>query len=70
MQVGSIQIASSKSRLQEMTRGCAMAKCFGVEFEEISPQDIKDRWPLTDVSDIHRGFFFPNDGRANPTDIT
>ncbi len=70
MQVGSIQIASSKSRLQEMTRGCAMAKCFGVEFEEISPQDIKDRWPLADVSDIHCGFFFPNDGRANPTDTT
>ena len=70
MQVGSIQIASSKSRLQEMVRGCAMAKCFGVPFEEVSPQEIKEIWPLADVGDIHCGFFFPNDCRANPTDTT
>ncbi len=70
MQVGSIQLASSKVRLQEMRRGCAMAKCFGVEFEEISPQQIRDTWPLAHTEDLHCGFFFPNDGRANPTDTT
>ncbi len=70
MQVGSIQIASSKERLQEMRRGCAMAKCFGVEHEEISAREIKEIWPLADVTDIHCGFLFPNDGRANPTDVT
>lgn len=70
MQIGSIQIASSKERLQEMRRGCAMAKCFNVEYEEISPAQIKEIWPLAETNDIHCGFLFPNDGRANPTDAT
>ena len=70
MQIGSIQIASSKERLQEMRRGCAMAKCFGVEYEEVSPAEIKDLWPLIETDDIICGFLFPNDGRANPTDAT
>lgn len=70
MQIGSIQLAASDARLQEMRRGCAMARCFGVNFEEISPQQIQDIWPLADVSDIKAGFLFPDDGRANPTDTT
>ena len=70
MQIGSIQIAGSRARMQEMRRGCAMAKCFDVDYEELSPQQIKDIWPLAAVDDIHCGFLFPNDGRANPTDAT
>ena len=70
MQVGSIQLASSKERLQEMRRGCAMARCFDVEYQEISPQEVKDIWPLAEVEDLYCGFLFPNDGRANPTDVT
>jgi 4-methylaminobutanoate oxidase (formaldehyde-forming) len=70
MQIGSVQLASSKERLQEMRRGCAMAKCFGVEFEEVSPSDVKKLWPLAYTDDLECGFLFPNDGRANPTDAT
>ena len=70
MQIGSIQLASSKDRLQEMQRGCAMAKCFDVEYQEISPQEVREIWPLAHVDDLYCGFLFPNDGRANPTDTT
>ena len=68
--IGSIQIASNSARLEEMRRGCAMARSFGVSSYEITAQQIKERWPLAQVDDIHAGFFFPNDGRTNPTDTT
>ncbi len=69
-QVGSIQIASSPERLQEMQRGCDLARCFDVEVEEVSAADIQKMWPLAETSDIISGFYFPNDGRTNPTDTT
>jgi 4-methylaminobutanoate oxidase (formaldehyde-forming) len=27
-------------------------------------------WPLADVSDLKAAFYFPNDARVNPTDVT
>ena len=68
--IGSIQLAGSKALLEEMRRGCAMARSFGVTSHEIKPEEILEQWPLADVSDVEAGFFFPNDGRTNPTDTT
>jgi 4-methylaminobutanoate oxidase (formaldehyde-forming) len=70
IRIGSIQIASSEALLEEMRRGCAMARTFDVTSLEIKPEEIKERWPLAEVGDVHAGFFFPNDGRTNPTDST
>lgn len=70
MGIGSIQIAGTEARLEEMRRGCDMAHCFGVESHEISPREVQEFWPLADLSDVMAGFYFPNDGRANPTDAT
>jgi len=70
MGIGSIQIASCEVRLEEMLRGCDMAECFGVEYQRITPDEIQEMWPLADVSDALAGFYFPNDGRTNPTDTT
>ncbi len=67
---GSIQIAETPEKAIEMRRGTALARVFGVENEEISAAQMKEMWPLADVSDVHAGFYFPNDGRANPTDVT
>ncbi|PCI52793.1 MAG: FAD-dependent oxidoreductase [Alphaproteobacteria bacterium] len=68
--IGSLQIACDEARLEEMRRGCAMAKIFGVTSQEIKPEEVKEKWPLADVSDIQAGFYFPDDGRTNPTDTT
>ncbi len=67
---GSIQIAESAEKAIEMRRGTALARVFGVENEEISAAQMKEMWPLAEVSDVHAAFYFPNDGRANPTDVT
>jgi heterotetrameric sarcosine oxidase gamma subunit len=66
---GSIQLAMTDDKAHEMRRGCAMARCFGVENHEISPADVQAMWPLADVSDVKAAFHFPNDARANPADV-
>lgn len=68
--IGSIQVASSVERVEEMRRGCDVAASFGVESQEISPSEVQALWPMANVDDVLAGFHFPHDGRANPTDTT
>ena len=67
---GSIQLAMTADKAQEMRRGMHMAASFGVEAHEISPAEVKNMWPLADASDLKAAFYFPNDARVNPTDVT
>ncbi len=68
--VGYIQAASSASRLRMLRKNAAFARSMGIEVQEISPTEFKDLWPLADPSGISAGFYFPDDGRANPVDAT
>ena len=67
---GSIQLAITSDKAEEMRRGLNIARCFGVEGHEIAPSEVKSMWPLADVSDLAAAFYFPGDARANPTDVT
>jgi glycine cleavage system aminomethyltransferase T/glycine/D-amino acid oxidase-like deaminating enzyme len=67
---GSIQLALTEAKVEEMRRGSLAAKCFGVECHEISVGEVRKLWPLADVSDVRAAFHFPNDGRINPADVT
>ena len=69
-QRGSIAIATTRERLEELQRGASMAKTFGLEIHSVGPSDIKERWPLLDVSDVVGGVFIPRDGQVNPVDVT
>src|SRR5450755_708994 len=67
---GSIQLAMTADKAEEMRRGIHMAKCFGVEAHEITAAEVKNIWPLADVGDLEAAFHFPTDARVNPTDVT
>jgi 4-methylaminobutanoate oxidase (formaldehyde-forming) len=67
---GSIQLAKSADKAEEMRRGLLMATSFGVEAYEISPAEVKKHWPLAQVEDLKAAFYFPRDGRINPADVT
>src|SRR5580692_1987553 len=67
---GSIQLAMTADKAEEMRRGVYAAGCFGVEAHEISAAEVKTLWPLAHVGDLEAAFYFPNDGRVNPTDVT
>jgi 4-methylaminobutanoate oxidase (formaldehyde-forming) len=70
IQCGSIQIAESEEKACEMRRGCAMASVFDVESHEITTAELAEYWPLAKIDDVNAAFYFPHDGRVNPTDVT
>ncbi len=69
-EIGYLQLACTPEWLEERRRLAVAARRLGVNYQEISPAEVKDMWPLADTSDILAGFFTPEDGRANPVDFT
>ena len=69
-QNGSITVALTDARLEELRRGAAMARAFGVEIDEISAAEIASKYPGLNVSDAKGGVYLDKDGQADPVNIT
>ena len=69
-QVGSVAVAASGARLEELKRGASMARCFGLEVEILSPGAARERWPLLSINDVVGAVYLPKDARTNPVDTT
>jgi glycine cleavage system aminomethyltransferase T/glycine/D-amino acid oxidase-like deaminating enzyme len=69
-QCGSISIATNNERFEELKRNASMAKVFGLPVNVISREEIKQRYPLINDSDILGGVHIPSDGYGNAVDIT
>ena len=67
--VGSITSALTQERLEEIYRQASMARAFGVEVEEISPSEIKDKYPHLNIDGVAGGVFLPLDGQGDPSNI-
>ncbi|WP_425039862.1 GcvT family protein [Primorskyibacter sp. S187A] len=66
---GSITAALTSERLEELRRSAAMARAFGVEIEEISPNEIKERYEHLNIEDVTGGVYLPLDGQGDPANI-
>ena len=69
-QNGSISVAKTPQRFEELKRGASMGKNFGLAIELLCPAEIHERWPLLEVGDLVGGVFLPKDGQTNPVDTT
>jgi len=69
-QVGSVAVAASEARFEELKRGASMARCFGLEVQVLSPGAARERWPLLSTDGLVGAVFLPKDGRTNPVDTT
>ncbi|MEL0438280.1 GcvT family protein [Phycobacter sp. K97] len=68
--VGYLQIANNEERVHEMRRLAPFMRRHGINIHEISPKETADLFPIGDMSDVLAGFYIPEDGRANPVDVT
>ncbi len=68
-QCGSISVALTNERLEELHRSASMARAFGVDVEEISPQEIKNRYEHVNLDGVTGGVWLPLDGQADPSNI-
>jgi 4-methylaminobutanoate oxidase (formaldehyde-forming) len=66
---GSITVALSEERREEILRQASMARAFGVEVEEISPSELKTRYPHVNVDDVKAAVYLDKDGQGDPANI-
>ncbi|PWG16282.1 GcvT family protein [Salibaculum griseiflavum] len=67
--VGSITVALTDERREELHRSAAMARAFGVEIEEIDPAEIKARYEHLNIDGVTGGVYLPRDGQGDPANI-
>ncbi|MEO1139844.1 MAG: FAD-dependent oxidoreductase [Pseudomonadota bacterium] len=66
---GSITVALTDERREEIYRQAGMARAFGVDVEEISSNEVKDRYPHLNVGDVTGAVYLDKDGQGDPANI-
>ncbi|PRY83353.1 GcvT family protein [Donghicola tyrosinivorans] len=68
-QCGSITVALTEERREEIFRQAALARAFGVDVNELSPSEVSARYPHLNIEDVVAGVHLPLDGQADPGNI-
>jgi glycine/D-amino acid oxidase-like deaminating enzyme len=68
-QVGSITVALTDERKQEIYRQASMARAFDVDVREISPAEVKQMYPHLNTGDVVGAVHLPLDGQCDPANI-
>jgi glycine cleavage system T protein len=69
-EVGSLRLASSKERLEEITRQAGWAKTFGLPLELVSAGEAQERFPPLTTEGVLGAAFLPTDGYVDPSQLT
>lgn len=67
---GSLNVARTAERWTIYQRQAAMARSFGVEVEMLTPEEAGRLYPILRTDDLQGALWFPEDGKANPVDLT
>jgi glycine cleavage system aminomethyltransferase T/glycine/D-amino acid oxidase-like deaminating enzyme len=67
--VGSITIALTSERMEELKRSAAMARAFGVDITEISAAEVGEKYPHLNLDGVVGGVYLPKDGQGDPGNI-
>ena len=68
-QVGSISVALTAARHEELLRQATVARIFDVEVHEISPSEAKARYPHLNIDGVVGAVALPLDGQCDPANI-
>jgi 4-methylaminobutanoate oxidase (formaldehyde-forming) len=68
-EVGSIRLASSGERMEELERQAGWAKTFGLPMELITATEAQDRFPLMSTDGVLGGVWLPTDGWLDPSGL-
>jgi glycine cleavage system T protein len=69
-QVGSLRLASSPARMEELRRQAAVAKASGLDVEVIGPRDAVKLFPIMSDRGLVGALHIPGDGRIDPSNLT
>jgi len=69
-EVGSLRLASSEERMEELTRQAGWAKTFGLPLELISAEDAQRLFPPMTTDGVVGAAYLPTDGYIDPSQLT
>jgi 4-methylaminobutanoate oxidase (formaldehyde-forming) len=69
-EVGSLRLASSEERLEEISRQAGWAKTFGLPLELISPAEAQALFPPLSLDGVLGAAYLPTDGYIDPSQLT
>jgi 4-methylaminobutanoate oxidase (formaldehyde-forming) len=67
---GSVSLATTAARFEELKRSASMAKVFGLPVNVVSPAEIAALYPIANLDGVLGGIHIPSDGYANAVDVT
>ena len=68
--VSNIRLASTKDRMDEYFQYAGVAQTIGVDVKFLTPDQVKEIWPLCNTSDLIGAIQHPEDGYIQPADLT
>ena len=66
---GSITVALTEERREEIYRQAAMARAFGVDVEEISAAEVKAKYEHLNIEGVTGAVYLDKDGQGDPANI-
>ena len=69
-EVGSLRLASSEERMEELARQAGWAKTFGLPLELISAQEAERLFPPMSADGVRGAAYLPTDGYIDPSQLT
>ena len=66
-QTGSVTVARTEGRMDELRRILSLGRSYGIEIETITPREAGEKWPLMSTDGVVGGLFIPKDGQTIPT---
>ena len=69
-EVGSLRLASSEERMEELSRQAGWAKTFGLPLELISSAEAQELFPPMSTDGVLGAAYLPTDGYIDPSQLT
>jgi len=68
--VSNIRVARTKDRWDEFMYYAGIAETLGVKVNKLTPQQLKELWPLCEIDGVLGAIQHPDDGYIQPADLT
>ena len=68
--VSNIRLARTKDRWDEFMYYAGIAETIGVKVNKLTPQQVKEIWPLCEIDGLLGAIQHPDDGYIQPADLT
>ncbi len=69
-ETGSLAVATTAARFEELRRGASMARRFGLDVQVMDPSEAAKLHPLMEARDLVGAVYLPRDGHVGPIDVT